>query len=176
MAANIIIDAKFCSHTIEELASTDFKLPMAYDGDSLKNTITILKKYYDQIKLISYYDFKEKDFSSGDIFIVTQWILNRFKDKELYDALKKKVNSLTESGNHFILMHHFWPYFIFKDVLDIDYYRDGDKEWFQRKFRLNLINDHPTLLNIDTFLDYNSKNLRSDEFTFLFKTKVNSYH
>lgn len=168
--ANIIIGEKIVSIGLNKIKSADYIPPHAYDGLSIKNTINILEKFGYDIKLISLYDFHSDQFSDDEIFIVSQFILNRFREtKDVLNELKMKVNELIKSGSHFILMHHFWPEYIFKDVLDIEYYKSGSKYWFQNKFDLRILNKHPTLINIDTFLQYNLDDLKSDEFTFQFK-------
>jgi len=167
--ANIIIGAKFLTIGLNKLKSSNYIPPFAHDGLSIKNTINILEKFGYMIRLISLHDFHREQFLNNEIFIVSQYILNRFNETDILNGIKVKVNKLIKSGNHFILMHHFWPYYIFKDVLDIEYYKSGSKYWFQNKFDLKIVNSHPTLINIDTFLQYNSNNLKSDEFTFQFK-------
>ena len=170
--ANIIISDNIVRLGIDKIKSLDYAPPHSYDGLSIKNTIKILEKFCYKIKLISFYDFNAGNFSDDEIFIVSQYILNRFNEEgDILNEIKSKVNKLINSGNHFILVHHFWPYYIFSDVLDIEYYKNGNKYWFQNKFDLKIIKPHQTLINIDTFLQYNSDSLKSDEFTFLFKEK-----
>lgn len=168
--AYIIIGDKLASQGLDYIKSSNFSPPMPYDGLSIINTISILEKFRFQVKLINYYDFKDKDFNNNDLFVVSQYILNRFKDKrDILIEIKNKINYLVNQGNHFVLMHHFWRYDIFQDVLDIDYYIGKSQDWFRNKFNLKILKTHPTLLNIDTFLQYNSFALRTDEFTFKFK-------
>jgi hypothetical protein len=170
--AFIIIGEKFVSQGLEFIKSANFNPPMPYDGLSIQNTIRILEKFNYRIELLDYYDFRDKDFNSDDLFIVSQYILNRFKDTiDVLRDIKRKVNSLVGQGNTFILMHHFWRYDIFNDVLDIEYYIGKNQDWFRNRFELKILKPHPTTLNIDTFVEYHSSDLKSDEFTFLFKDK-----
>lgn len=68
-------------------------------------------------------------------------------------------------------MLDFWPYYIFKDILDISYYSGNKRGWFQNKFSLKIFKNHATLHNIMEFIETNLKNFDSDEFSFLFKNE-----
>lgn len=168
--AIIIIGEKWKNLSVEKLLSNTIELPMKYDGNSIKNTINSLKKFGYEIHLNSYYDFITNTYNRNDLMVISQWILNRFNDtKEIQLDIKKKVNSLVGNGNNFILMHHFDNYFFFQDVLDINIYKGNTRKgYFQNKFSLKILSNHFTTLNVDTFLKYESENLKSDEFTYTF--------
>lgn len=168
--AYLILGDKFVSLGIETMKSDNYLPPSPYDGLSIKNTINILEQRKFQIKSITYYDLLEENFSDVSIFIVSQWILNRFEDmKDILINLRKKINLLTDNGNHFILMHHFWLYFIFNDILDISYYSGNQSRRFQNKFSLKILENHRTSNNVKELIKDNLENFASDEFTFLFR-------
>ena len=167
--AHIIIGDKFVSLGANYIKSPQFDPPGSYDTLNIKSTIEILDTNGFSVDMITYFDLLEKSYSKEDVFIVTQYLLNRFREpKSTLLEVRKRINQLSAQGNHFILMHHFWPYFVFFDVLDISYYRGNKSGWFQNSFSLSVEENHNTLRGVKEFIENNSGDFSSDEFTFQF--------
>lgn len=166
--AHIIIGDKFVSLGANYIKSPQFVPPCAYDTLNIKSTIEVLDTHGFSVELITYFDLLEKSYSKEDIFIVTQYLLNRFREpKSTLLEIRKRINQLSAQGNHFILMHHFWPYFVFSDVLDITYYKGNKRGWFRNSFSLSVEDNHNTLRGVGEFIENSSTDFSSDEFTFL---------
>jgi len=170
-SATILIGENYAHMDPNYLKSPNTKLPMSFDGDSIKYTIKILQEYGYSMKLITWEEYLRDTITNNNLIIVAQWILIRTKwEMNNLINFRKKVNDSIAHGCNFILMHHYWPEFPFSKLLDIDLYEDPQthRTFFQNKRLFRLFNKNSELMNgVEDFI--NSNEFKSDEFIYIIR-------